>query len=71
MTFTYMFLDGNTDGTFSIDSGGIIRIAASISRDAGFIYQLSVGAADSRIPPLSGKVVDKCKHALRYISRQV
>lgn len=59
VTFTYMLVAGNTDGTFSIDNTGLIRTATAISRDVGSVYQLSVVAADSNIPPLSGTTLVK------------
>ena len=53
--FIYTFLDGNTDGLFSIDNSGLIKTVTYLVRDVGFVYQLSVAAIDSRIPPMTGK----------------
>lgn len=58
--FTYSIIAGNQEGTFKIDPlSGEIRTAAALDREAVQVYNLTVAAIDSGVPPQTGTTVMK------------
>jgi hypothetical protein len=51
-TITYSIPKGNSDGTFKIESNGIISLAKSLDADVVDYYQLVIRSADGGLPSL-------------------